>query len=120
MQISFSHSEIPRNLPKEIALCLFRVLQEALQNAIKHSGVQDFKVELLGRTGEIHLSVIDAGVGFDTQDAVNRLGVGLISMRQRLQLVNGELSIVSEPGRGTAIYAQVPVVREEEHRLKAG
>ena len=70
--------------------------------------------------GEIHLSVIDAGRGFDSQDAVNRLGVGLISMRQRLQLVNGELSIVSELGRGTAIYARVPVGREEEHRLKAG
>jgi len=120
VQISFSHFEIPRNLPKEIALCLFRVLQEALQNAVKHSGVQDFKVELRGKTGEIHLSVIDAGSGFDSRDSLNRLGVGLISMRQRLQLVNGELSIVSEPGRGTAIYARVPVSREEGHRLKAG
>jgi PAS domain S-box-containing protein len=120
VQISFSHSEIPRNLPKEIALCLFRVLQEALQNAVKHSGVQDFKVELHGRTGEIYLSVIDAGSGFDSQDAVNRLGVGLISMRQRLQLVNGALSVESEPGRGTAIYARVPVGREEGHHLKAG
>ena len=120
VQISFSHSEVPRNLPKEIALCLFRVLQEALQNAVKHSGVKDFKVELRNGTGEILLSVIDAGSGFDTQDAVNRLGVGLISMRQRLHLVNGELSIVSEPGRGTAIYARVPVGRQEEHRLKAG
>jgi PAS domain S-box-containing protein len=120
VHISFSHSEIPRNLPKEIGLCLFRVLQEALQNAVKHSGVQDFKVELRGRAGEILLSVIDAGNGFDSHDAVNRLGVGLISMRQRLQLVNGELSIVSELGRGTAIYARVPVGREEVHHQKAG
>ena len=120
VQISFSHSEVPLNLPKEIALCLFRVLQEALQNAVKHSGVKDFKVELRGKTGEILLSVIDAGRGFDSQDAVNRLGVGLISMGQRLQLVNGELSIVSELGRGTAICARVPVGREEGHRLKAG
>jgi len=120
VQISFSHSEIPRNLPKEIALCLFRVLQEALQNAVKHSGVQDFKVELRGRTEEIHLSVVDAGSGFDSKDAVNRLGVGLISMRQRLQLVNGELSIVSELGRGTAVYARVPMRQEEGYRLKAG
>ena len=120
VQISFSHSEVPLNLPKEIALCLFRVLQEALQNAVKHSGVKDFRVELRGKTAEIILSVIDAGRGFDSQDAVNRLGVGLISMEQRLQLVNGELSIVSELGRGTAIYARVPVGREEGHRLKAG
>jgi signal transduction histidine kinase len=120
VQIDFSHFDIPSNLPKEIALCLFRVLQEALQNAVKHSGAKDFKVELRSKTGEILLSVIDAGSGFDTQDAVNRLGVGLISMRQRLHLVNGELSIVSEPGRGTAIYARVPVGRQEDHRLKAG
>ena len=74
----------------------------------------------MAKPGRFILSVIDAGSGFDSQDAVNRLGVGLISMRQRLQLVNGELSIVSELGRGTAIYARVPVGREEEHRLKAG
>ena len=124
VQIDFSHSDIPRNLPKEAELCLFRVLQEALQNAAKHSGVQHFKVELRGTPEEIQLSVSDAGIGFDWQDAINRRGLGLISMRERLQLVNGELSIRSEPGHGTAIYASVPVGSEdrrlEEHRRKAG
>jgi signal transduction histidine kinase len=120
VQISFSHSEIPRNLPKEIALCLFRVLQESLQNAVKHSGAQEFTVEFRGRRGELQLSVIDAGRGFNLEDVANPTGLGLISMQQRLQLVNGELSIVSEVGRGTAIYARVPVGREEGHRQKAG
>ena len=123
-QIDFSHFDIPGNLPKEIALCLFRVLQEALQNAVKHSGVQHFKVELRGTPGEIQLSVSDAGVGFDWQDAINRRGLGLISMRERLQLVSGELSFRSEPGRGTTVCARVPLGLEErrveEHRLKAG
>jgi PAS domain S-box-containing protein len=124
VRIDYSHSDIPHNLPKEIALCLFRVLQEALQNAAKHSGVQHFKVELRGTPGEIQLSVIDAGSGFDWQDAINRRGMGLISMRERLQLVNGELSIRSEAGHGTTIYACVPVGSDErrvkESRLKAG
>jgi len=120
VQIDFSHSDIPRNLPKETALCLFRVLQEALQNAAKHSGVQHFKVELRGTPGEIQLSVSDAGIGFDWQDAINRRGLGLISMRERLQLVSGELSITSESGHGTTIFARVPVgfeeLLEENHR----
>jgi PAS domain S-box-containing protein len=127
-QIDFSHSDIPHNLPKEIALCLFRVLQEALQNAVKHSGVRHFKVELQGTPKEIQLSVSDAGTGFDWQDAVNRRGLGLISMRERLQFVSGELSITSEPGHGTTICARVPVRpsalleenRLEENRRKAG
>ena len=124
VQIDFSHSDIPHNLRKEIALCLFRVLQEALQNAVKHSGVLHAKVELRGTPREIQLSVSDAGTGFDWQDAINRRGLGLISMRERLQLVSGNLSIVSEPSHGTTICARVPVGLEEpslqDRRLKAG
>jgi len=124
VHIDFSHSDIQHNLPKEIALCLFRVLQEALQNSLKHSGVRDFKVELRGTPGEIQLSVSDAGTGFDRLDAVNRRGLGLISMGERLQLVSGKLSITSEPGHGTTICARVPVgpakLSLENHRLKAG
>jgi len=124
VQIDFSHSDIPHNLRKEIALCLFRVLQEALQNAVKHSGVRHFKVELQRTPKEIQLSVSDAGTGFDWQEAINRRGLGLISMRERLQFVSGNLSIASEPGHGTTICARVPVGPEElslqDHRLKAG
>jgi PAS domain S-box-containing protein len=109
VEINFSHEGIPRNLPKEISLCLFRVLQEALQNAVKHSGERQFRVELRATSGEIQLTVNDQGVGFDQQDAVNRHGLGLVSMRERTHLVGGELSIKSEPGRGTTISAWVPL-----------
>jgi PAS domain S-box-containing protein len=110
VEIEFSHAGIPRTLPQEISLCLFRVLQEALQNAIKHSGERRFSVELHGTSGEIQLSVSDSGVGFDQQDAINRRGLGLISMRERLRLVGGgEFSIESKPGGGTTIRARVPV-----------
>jgi signal transduction histidine kinase len=64
-----------------IAPCLFRVLQEALQNAVKHSGARHLKAELRGAPEEIQLTVNDQGVGFEEQDAINRRGIGLISMR---------------------------------------
>ena len=108
VEIDFSHTAIPRSVPKEISLCLFRVLQETLQNAVKHSGVRHFKVELCGTEGEIQLTVSDLGVGFDPQDAIHRRGLGLISMRERMQLVSGEFSIKSQPGSGTTIHARVP------------
>jgi len=95
-------------MPKETSLCLFRVLQESLQNAVKHSGVRHYKVELHGTEGEIQLTVSDLGVGFDPQDAIDRRGLGLISMRERMQLVSGEISINSQPGSGTTIHARVP------------
>ncbi len=108
VEIDFSHTAIPRSMPKEISLCLFRVLQETLQNAVKHSGVRHIKVDLSGTEGEIQLTVSDLGVGFDPQDAIHRRGLGLISMRERMQLVSGEISIKSQPGSGTTIHARVP------------
>jgi signal transduction histidine kinase len=99
---------IPEGLPKETSLCLFRVLQEALQNAVKHSGVQQFVVELQGTEAEIQLTVTDHGVGFDPHEANTRHGLGLISMQERMHLVGGHISIESQPGGGTTIHARVP------------
>jgi len=113
VHVEFSHSNIPHTIPKEIALCLFRVLQEALQNAVKHSGARQFQVELRGTSGEVRLTVSDRGVGFDWHGAFDRQGLGLISMRERLQLVNGELLIESEQGQGTTIHARVPLRTQE-------
>jgi len=119
VEIDFSHTDIPRSVPKEISLCLFRVLQETLQNGVKHSGVRHFKVGLCGTEGEIQLTVSDLGVGFDPQEAINRRGLGLVSMRERLQLVNGEFSVKSQPGGGTTIHARVPFTGPDS-RLAAG
>ena len=93
VEVQFHHAGIPRNVPKEISLCLFRVLQEALQNAVKHSGVRSFSVHLHGTEDVIDLTVSDVGRGFEEQEAFTRHGLGLISMRERLQLVHGELSV---------------------------
>ena len=109
VRIDFKHADVPARIPQEISLCLFRVLQEALQNALKHSAEQNFTVELRGTKEAITLTVSDSGIGFDWQDAINRRGIGLISMRERLHLVDGELSIRSAPGRGTTVRARVPL-----------
>jgi PAS domain S-box-containing protein len=108
VRIEFNHADIPAVIPQEISLCLFRVLQEALQNAIKHSCDRNFTVEVRGVNEGVSLTVRDTGIGFDWQNALNR-GLGLISMRERLRLVNGELSIQSAPGCGTIILARVPL-----------
>jgi signal transduction histidine kinase len=92
----------------ETALCLFRVLQEALQNAVKHSGERRFTVELRGAPDEIRLTVSDTGVGFDLKAAMSDRGLGLISMLERLHLLKGELSIESKPNFGTTVRACVP------------
>ena len=108
VEIDFRHDGIPRNVSKEVSLCVFRVLQEALQNAVKHSGVRHFRVELQGTSGEIRLTVSDIGTGFDPHDAMNCRGLGLISMRERMQMVGGEFFVQSQPGQGTTIEARVP------------
>jgi signal transduction histidine kinase len=118
VQVVFNHLDIPRAVPNEIALCFFRVVQEALQNAVKHSGAQYFRVELHATSEEICMNVTDQGVGFDRHDAIASQGLGLISMRERLQLVHGEFSIESEPGRGTTIRARVPL-GATEYRMRA-
>ena len=120
VRIEFNHSNVPATIPKEISLCLFRVLQEALQNALKHSADQTFTVEVCGTKEGISLAVRDSGIGFDWREAMNRRGLGLISMRERLRLVNGELFIQSEPGRGTTILARVPLGQKDHSVAIAG
>ncbi len=119
IEVQFRHTGLPRHLPKEVSLCLFRVLQEALQNAVKHSGVRSFAVDLEGSVDLINLTVADFGSGFEEQEAFTREGLGLISMRERLHLVRGELSVNSKPGAGTTIRARVPLTAIE-YRAIAG
>lgn len=109
VEVVFHCDNIPRTLPSEISLSLFRVLQEAIQNAMKHSGVRRFEVTLEEASNEIHLSVYDSGVGFDPEITMNQPGLGLTSMTERLKLVDGQLSIDSKPNSGTTIHARVPL-----------
>ena len=112
VKIEFHSENIPKNLPKEVSFCLFRVLQEALQNASKHSGSRHLQVLLAGKGGnEVDLTVHDSGIGFEPEEAMKGYGLGLANMQERLRLVDGKLSIQSKPYRGTTIHAQVPIAR---------
>jgi len=109
IDIQFTHDLVPSSLPYDISLSLFRVVQEGLRNAVKHSGVRHFDVDLRGTLYEIQLTVHDAGVGFDLEGILTNPGLGLVSMQERIRLVKGTLSIVSTPSTGTTIQARVPL-----------
>ena len=109
VRVDFFPDNIPYRVPYETSLCLFRVLQESLQNAAKHSGGRHFEVQLRGASSEIHLSVRDAGCGFNAESARRGRGLGLTSMEERLRAVNGTFFIESWPNHGTTIRAGVPL-----------
>jgi signal transduction histidine kinase len=108
LTITFTHENIPRKLPAELTLCLFRVAQQALQNAIHHSHAKAVTIDLRGGPDGITLTVSDDGVGFDI-DAAWGQGLGLISMSERVKAIGGTLAIHSTPGAGTRLTAAMPV-----------
>jgi len=111
--IAFNHKDVPANIPEELALCLFRIVQEALHNAIKYSQGRHVTVDLRGRPSGLALTIVDDGVGFDVKTTW-RKGLGLISMRERLEAVGGSLEVISTPGAGTRLEVAVPVRLDPE------
>jgi PAS domain S-box-containing protein len=107
--IDVHFENIPKALPREISLCLYRVLQEALQNVVKHSVSRHAHVSLIGQISTINLTVKDSGAGFDAHEAMRGPGLGLTSMKERLKVIGGQLSIHSQLGRGTMIHAVAPL-----------
>ena len=110
--IEFTEENVPDSLPRDISLSLFRVTQEALQNALKHSGVSQFFVSLRGTADEIQLDVADEGTGFDVEAALRDKGLGLVSMQERVHQVHGILTIKSTEKLGTKILVRVPFLAE--------
>jgi PAS domain S-box-containing protein len=108
VEIDFTNDEIPQLVSHEVSLCLFRILQELLHNAAKHSGVRYFEVRLNSSSSELHLTVSDRGAGFDAESPMSKGGLGLISMRERVRLVSGTIVIESKPMGGTTIHVRVP------------
>ena len=111
MEVDF-RSDVSSPLPFEIGLSLFRVLQEALKNAVKHSGVKRVEVQVVEQSNEVHLLVRDSGNGFDIEAARQGSGLGLISMQERVRLVNGTIAFESKPMAGTTIHVRVPFKSE--------
>jgi PAS domain S-box-containing protein len=109
VNIEFREQPVPGNLAQDISLTFFRITQEALRNALKHSGSEDFAVSLSCTGNEVRLEVRDWGIGFDVDAVTLNSGLGLLSMQERAHLVQGSLSVESRPGEGTTIIAVAPL-----------
>lgn len=107
--ITFTHEEVPNRIAADVALSLFRVVEEAVTNVVKHGGVRDATVRLIGKPSEIQLEIVDNGGGFDPEAVLRNGAPGLVGMRERMRLVGGELVIESQRGTGTVIRARVPL-----------
>ncbi len=112
-EIAFSSEDIPRAVAPNVALCLFRIVQEGLQNLRKYSGALQGQVNLREEGDRLFLSVSDEGRGFDAKEVRNRVGLGILSMGERARLVGGQFEIYSEPGKGTRINVWVPFQAEK-------
>jgi len=110
--VEFIHKDVPSSLPREMSLSLFRLVQEALHNSVKYSGTDRLQVLLRADQTGIELEVRDRGVGFDVARSENKGGLGLLSMRERIQLLNGTFRIDSKPNVGTRIHARVPLATQ--------
>jgi len=118
IEVDFS-SDVSGDLPLELGRSLFRVLQEALHNAIKHSGVRRVEVRVRQHPSEINLVIRDLGKGFNLQEALRGAGLGLTSMRERVRLINGTTNIESRSKGGTTIHVRVPHSLEQTSERKA-
>jgi signal transduction histidine kinase len=107
LKVVFSHDNVPAALPHDLSLCVFRIVQEALGNAAKHSRASEVSVNLSASPDKLLLVIVDDGVGFDV-DAAWGHGLGLISMYERLEPIGGTLKIRSKPGTGTRLEICVP------------
>jgi len=117
--IDFTHDDIPKHVSHEVSLCLLRVLQEALHNAVKHSNVRQYDVKLGYSADELHLTVSDRGIGFNAEAAMGSGGLGLVSMRERVRLANGTIVIETKPMGGTTIHVRIPVEAEKGSQRQA-
>ena len=107
--VRFSSESVPEQIPGDIPLCLYRVLQESLQNIRKHARAKRAEVKLVGTENEILLVVEDSGTGFDPKEVRRNGGLGLVSMEERVRSVGGNLSISSKPDEGTRIEVRCPL-----------
>lgn len=109
IKIKFSAENVPESLPEQVALCLYRIAQECLQNIGKHAQTATASLHLARRSQDLVMTVSDLGRGFDIQTVRGGGGLGLVSMEERLRLVNGKLFVRSKPGQGTTVDVRVPL-----------
>ena len=110
IEVVFRDQNVPGHLPMPITICLYRLLQESLGNIRKHANAKHVDVSLLGGNKQVELRVMDDGNGFNFAD--NKKGLGLTSMQERVRPLRGQVTIDSNPGRGTEVAVKIPVLFE--------
>ena len=111
IKVALTHRSVPKSIPIEVALCLYRVTQECLNNVAKHSGAREAAVAIRKREGDIFLSITDNGTGFDPGLMADQKGLGIVGIRERVRLVDGTVLIHSQPAHGTQIEVRVPLTK---------
>ena len=114
IEIDLLTDDVPRSVQPDVALCLFRIVQEGLRNLKKHSGAAKAQVRLRKLGDKLHVSVSDEGIGFDLHDLKGKEGLGIRSMEERANLLGGRFEIHSKPGKGMRIEAVVPLQPKTE------
>jgi PAS domain S-box-containing protein len=109
--LNYRVENISREVPPNIAVCLYRIVQEALRNISRHSGATEVAISLVGENQAIRLSIRDNGKGFDPDQKTGKVGLGLDSMKERAYLIGGDFSAKSQPGQGTVIEVLAPLSR---------
>jgi PAS domain S-box-containing protein len=107
IQIDFHHEEMPNSMPSDTALCLFRIVQEGLQNVHKHSRASKVEVKLKGSHEAVTLILSDDGIGFEASNPPD--GVGIRSMKERARMIGGICEILARPMQGTQIAVTLPL-----------
>jgi signal transduction histidine kinase len=111
-KVMFSSGDIPKAISMDLSICLFRIIQESLRNIAKHAQANEAEISLNRLDGSIFLTIKDQGIGFDPKQVREKPGLGLSSMRERVRLVNGEISIKSGQGQGTVVEVHAPLNQE--------
>ena len=114
LEIKFRKQGFPAVLPEDVTLCAFRIAQESLHNVVKHSGASEAQVVITKTASVVRLRISDNGVGFDVELVKRKKRLGLISIKERLRLVDGKISIRSQPNKGTQIDVSIPLATDQE------
>jgi len=118
--VSLAAKNIPKYLNPEIQTTCFRIVQEAITNAVRHANSTQIGIDLTRNNGNLRLQVHDNGKGFDAESVQGQTaGLGLIGMKERAALVDGHANIFSSPEKGTTIEVTIPLARRRERRVGA-
>jgi PAS domain S-box-containing protein len=117
LPVEFYHTDVEKRLPPELETAVYRIIQEALTNAARHSRANQLRVECISKSGFLNILIQDNGVGFHPEQALaEKKTFGLAGMRERAYLLGGKLEIISTPGNGTQVIARFPLDRPLERR----